>query len=187
MRDDLRESRWTAPRPDCPNPEHWHSTDADSTEIEVSELVGAFVRALQPELVIETGAAWGQTSESIGRALLANGHGTLVTCDPDPDRVEATQARCFGLPVIVLAATSMEMIESLHSPVGFAWFDSLIELRGPEFRALRPYLAPGTIVAFHDTGPHFELRPIIEGLAQEQLLRIIHLSTPRGVIFGEVL
>jgi predicted O-methyltransferase YrrM len=184
---DLRESRWTAPRPDCPHPERWHSTDADSTEIEVSELVGAFVRALQPDLVVETGAAWGQTSAYIGEALLANGQGTLVTCDPDPDRVEATTERCKGLPVIVLAATSLEMIESIHSPVGFAWFDSLIELRVPEFRALLPNLASGTIVAFHDTGPHFDLRPMIEILAQEQLLRIIHLATPRGVIFGEVL
>jgi hypothetical protein len=36
-------------------------------------LVAAFVRALQPETVLETGSAFGQTAEAIGRALAANG------------------------------------------------------------------------------------------------------------------
>lgn len=187
MNEDLRESRWTAPRPDCPNPERWHSTDTDSTEIEVSELVAAFVRALQPDLVVETGAAFGQTAQAIGRALLANGQGTLLTCDPVPERVELTTARCEGLPVVVHPTTSLEMIATIHSPVGFAWFDSLIALRVPEFRSLLPNLAHGVIVGFHDTGPHFHLRPHIDLLAQERTLRIIHLPTPRGVTFGEVL
>jgi predicted O-methyltransferase YrrM len=187
MTEDLRESRWTAPRPDCPHPERWHSTDTDSTEIEVTELVAAFVRALQPDLVVETGAAFGQTAEAIGRALQANGQGTLLTCDTNPDRIEATTARCEGLPVIVLAMTSLEMIADIHSPVGFAWFDSTIGMRVPEFRSLLPNLDHGTIVGFHDTGPHFHLRPHIDHLVNERTVRLIHLPTPRGVTFCEVL
>jgi hypothetical protein len=60
------EARFTPPRPDCPHPEWWTSTDDDSTECEVTALVAAFVVALQPELVIETGTAFGQTAEAIG-------------------------------------------------------------------------------------------------------------------------
>jgi hypothetical protein len=78
------EARFTAPRADCPHPEYWHSTDSDSTEIEVTELVAAFVRAPQPETVLETGSAFGQTAEAIRRTLAANGHGRLVTSNPTP-------------------------------------------------------------------------------------------------------
>lgn len=67
------EARFTPPRPECPYPEWWTSTDVDSTECEVTALVAAFVVALQPELVIETGTAFGQTAEAIGHAVAANG------------------------------------------------------------------------------------------------------------------
>ena len=132
MMDPLSEARWTAPRPDCPHPERWHSTDDDSTEIEVSDLVAAFVGALQPDLVIETGAAFGQTTAAIGSTLASSGYGgRIISCEPDPDRFDKARERCVGLPVTILPVTSLEMIAALTEDVGFAWFDSLMEGKDP--------------------------------------------------------
>lgn len=178
-----KESNYTAPRTDCPHPEWWHSDDADSAEHEVSELAASFVRALQPELVVETGTAWGATAEAIGRALQTNGHGRLISLEIDAERVTFSQKRCSGLPVEILQQASLEFIPT--ESVGFAWFDSLFHLRAAEFRHLRPFLSPGAIVGFHDTGPQHPLRPSIETLKSEGL-EVLFLPTPRGVAFGQL-
>lgn len=178
----VSESTWTPPRPDCPNPGWWHSTDNQSTEIEVTELVAGFVRALQPDYVIETGTCIGQTAHAVGLALRDNGHGRLDTLETDPDRAAIARRRCAGLPVTVLEQPSLEFTPA--GPVGFAWFDSLIELRVPEFHRFRSFLAPGAVVGFHDTGPHFgdygDVIAAIDGLST------MRLRTPRGVTFAQL-
>jgi len=167
----------------CPKPELWTASDSDSAECEVTELVAAFVRALQPELVVETGTCWGQTAEAIGRALAANGHGRLVSLEVDEERVAASRARCAGLPVEVLCRPSMSWEPS--EPIGFAWFDSLLDLRVAEFVHFGPWLEVGSLVGFHDTAPHFgTYGAIVEGLPR---LRPLTLRTPRGVTFAEVI
>lgn len=177
------EARWTPPRPDCPHPEYWTSTDAHSTEIEVSELVGAFVRALQPDYVIETGTCWGQTAEQIGRVLRTNGHGRLISLEVDTEKVEFSRNRCGGLPVEVTQCSSLEFDPT--ETIGFAWFDSLLDLRLPEFVRYRDHMQAGTIVGFHDTGPQFgAFGPMIANIPG---IRPIQLPTPRGVTFAEVL
>lgn len=177
-----QEAAWTKPRPDCPHPERWTSTDPQSTEIEVSELVGTFVRALQPDYVIETGTCIGQTAYVIGLALQANGHGRLDTLEPDAERAAFARDRCEGLPVEVLEVGSLDFTPV--EPIGFAWFDSLVELRVSEFERYRPLMTPGTIVGFHDTSPHqgawgHEVETLPD-------TRAIRLRTPRGVTFVEV-
>ena len=89
------ESRFTPSRKDCPHPERWHSPDSDSTEIEVSRLAAAFVEALRPDLVIETGSAFGQTAELIGQVLHTAGVGHLITFEVDPS---ASPPRPTALP-----------------------------------------------------------------------------------------
>ena len=179
------ESAWTTARPDCPRPEWWHAHDSDSTEIEVTELVAAFVRATQPEFVVETGTAYGQTAHAIGQALARNGHGELLTLEPDPDRAAAATTRCAGLPVTVMQKTSMEW--EPDRPIGFAWLDSLFELRIAEFMRFAPWIAPGTIVGFHDAGPHRQFRVFLEAMAGAGVVRLIMPRTPRGVCFAEML
>jgi hypothetical protein len=178
----VSERTWTAPRPDCPHPERWHSTDNQSTEIEVTELVAAFVRALQPAYVVETGSCIGQTAHAIGLALRDNGHGRLDTIEPDPTRAAAARRRCEGLPVTVHEVASLDFEPA--EQVGFAWFDSLLDLRIPEFEAYRPLLAPGAIVGFHDTGPHFGT--FGADIAAIEGLSVLQLRTPRGVTFAQV-
>ena len=179
----VSEAVWTAPRSDCQHPERWHSTDAQSTELEVTELVGAFVRALQPDYVIETGTCVGQTAWMIGQALQANGHGRLDTIEYDGDRADHSRRLCAGLPVTVHQVDTMTFTPA--EPIGFAWFDSETHLRVPEFERFRPWIIPGTIVGFHDTASH-------HGEWSQALLRLpntraIRLPTPRGVTFVEVI
>lgn len=176
----LREDVFTSPRLDCPHPEYWTATDGDSTEIEVTGLVAAFVRALQPETVLETGTAFGQTAEAIGRALQANGHGQLISLEPDPERAALARQRCQGLPVVILEAPSLS--HTPNRPIDFAWFDSLLHLRADEFRRFRPWMHRRTVVGFHDTGPQHPVRRLLADLP----LFPLYLPTPRGVCFARV-
>ena len=177
-----RESRFTDPRKDCPHPERWHAADADSTEDEVTDLVAAFVRALRPDIVVETGSAWGRTAFAIGDVI---GGGTLYTIEPNGERAAATRNRCGGMRVEVIEKPSLDW--DPVDGIGFAWLDSLLDLRAAEFRHLYPHFAPGAFVGFHDTGPHRQaLRDQIEALEAEGLLLPVFLPTPRGVCFAEV-
>lgn len=187
------EATWTDPRPDCPRPERYHAPDSDTTESEVTALVAAFVTALQPDLVIETGSAFGHTSRAIGEVLQANGHGSLETYETDIDRAIETGKRTAGLPVQVHIAPSLDGIRTLiadgHvSMVRFAFLDSLLELRVPELQAIRPLLAPGAIVGVHDCGEpgHTKYTPFsreIATAADRLGFNRISLPTPRGVTF----
>lgn len=179
-----KESRWTRPREWCPAPEYWSSTDPQSTEIEVSELVGAFVRALQPTYVIETGTCLGQTAYAIGLALQANGHGVLDTLEPSPERAAYSRKRVEGLMVTVIEAESLSWNPA--AAVDFAWLDSRLELRIPEFERYRPWMHNRTVVGFHDTAPHQD-GTLGEDIFEIPGTRAIRLHTPRGVTFLEVL
>jgi len=182
----LPESTWTKPRPGCPRPDWWHASDEDSTEIEVTELIAGFVRALQPELVVETGTAWGQTAQAIGRALHDNGHGHLYTLEPDEGRAEFSKGRCRGLPVTVVCERSLDWWPP--GAVDFAWFDSLLHLRVQEFNHFRGAFSPGAFVGFHDTGPQHEpLATQVGELEAAGLYKGLTLPTPRGVTVGVVL
>lgn len=179
------ESVFTEPRLDCPHPEYWSSTDSDSTEVEVTELVGAFVRALQPELVVETGTAFGQTAEAIGRALKTNGHGRLVSFEVDPERVRLSRERCAGLPVEIREQSSLDWLPD--GPVDFAWFDSLAHLRPEEFKRYHLWMHERTVVGFHDTGPQHPVRGLLDDMvASGDMPQPLYLPTPRGVCFVRV-
>lgn len=181
------EDQFTAPRDDCRHPEYWHSADPDSTEVEVCKLVGAWVTALQPDIVVETGTAFADSAVEIGLSLQENGHGKLYTFEPDPQRVKYCRDQVKGLPVEVRQEGSLDGWKS-PGPIGFAWFDSLMELRLPELAYFSRWMVPGTIVGFHDTGPHkAQLRLGLEALAGQGILRLIMPPTPRGVCFAQLM
>lgn len=180
------ESRYTEPRPDCPHPERWSSDDWDSCEHEVSELIAALVAVTRPDIVIETGSAFGQTSYAIGTVLAGAGVGTLHAVEIDPERADITRKRCEGLPVVVEQCSSLDYMPP--EGVGFGWFDSLPGLRVEEFRRYYPAFEAGGLVAFHDTAPHHgaQLWDDILALEGEGRLLPIRLRTPRGVVVAEV-
>lgn len=181
----LLESTWTAPRGECPFPDRWHATDAYSSELEVTELVRAYVRALQPDFVIETGTCRGNTAQAIGEALALNGQGELVTLEIAEEAAEEARRRCDGLPVRVLHQSSLEYTPERQ--IDFAWFDSEVEMRPLEFRRYLPWMHSRTIVGFHDTGSQHGLRPLLRSLQYEGLLLgVLDLPTPRGACFARV-
>lgn len=178
-----RESEFTRPTPWCPEPELWESHDADSTEREVSELVGALVRATKPRFVLETGTSFGYTAEAIGRALVANGRGRLVTLERDAACATSARARCRDLPVEILECDSELWIPDAGESIDFAWLDSHIIRRVHELWRLRTHFSSGAIIGIHDTGPQ---HPVHEVLGKFPLpWPRIRLKTPRGVTFLE--
>lgn len=188
------EARYTEPSPYCPHPERWHARDGDSAEVEVSDLAYGLVRALQPELCLETGTAYGQTARRIGEALRDNGHGSLVTIERDELRAALAAAELVGLPVHVEHADSLASRLNLEAeilPLGFAWLDSHSDLRVAEYWHFRPWMRPGSLVCFHDTAPGHgspgrELRAELERELTGKV-RLLHLPTPRGLTLAEVL
>ena len=176
----MLESSFSPPWESCPHPELWHAHDGMATEVEVLELVAAFVRATQPELVVETGTHRGFGAEAIGDALYRNGHGRLVTLELDPVLVAEARERVTGLPVEVVQGSSFDFVPL--APIDFAWFDSEPEIRAAEFVAFRPHMHSRSVVGFHDTHPRHLYRPQLDSLG----IQLLDLPTPRGVTFGRV-
>lgn len=176
---------------------HWHCQDGDSTEIEVSMLVAAMVRALQPELVIETGTAWGQTTQMIGQALLDNGHGHLVSLEIEEQRL--TYSRWYCHEMVCAGVVSIVNCSSLeYKPddyVDFLFSDSNYELRVPELEHFERWMSERSMAMFHDTAPGHGVGRIPNGMDLQQQLddlppykyRNVRLHTPRGVTLLEVL
>lgn len=171
----------------CADPSLWTAPDADACEDEVADLLAAVVRAVKPQVAVETGTYRGFTAERIGRALQANGRGHLWTVEIDIRRVRESVERCVGLPVTVVNVDSLQWTPP--DGIGFAWFDSALEAREMEFEMYRERMRPGCIVGFHDTSPRFRpnVGQQVENLASRGLLRPVALPTPRGCYLAEVL
>ena len=178
------ESDFTPPSAFCPHPGRWTAIDVESAEREVTELVAALVRALQPDYAVETGTAFGHTAEAIGVALRRNGHGRLVTLEMDETRAAEAEERCAQLPVKVLRRRSLDFVP--EAPIQFAWLDSGILDRDRELRRFLPWMAAGTVVAVHDTGPQHPVHARLQEFLREGLVRAVRLRTPRGVTILEV-
>jgi predicted O-methyltransferase YrrM len=188
------EGRYTKKRKDCPYPERLHSPDQDSTEYEVSRWIAATVGMLRPDLVVETGTAFGQTAELIGEMLGETPHGLLMTFETDPARVKIARERVMEMRVEVHQESSLDGLRALahlveigqRPKVGFAWLDSLFELRAKELRIVTPMLSPGAFVGIHDCGEpgHTKYNPFSRQIATEaERLKYNRISapTPRGV------
>ena len=176
----MLESYYTIPSDHCPHPEYWHAYDGIATEMEVVELLGAFIRALQPDMVIETGTHRGFGAYAIGHALKTNEHGHLYTLEIDADLHAEASVRVVDLPVTCVLLEAQQYVPI--APIDFAWFDSETNQRLDEFKYFLPYMHDRTVVGFHDTSPHHGYRPTLDELG----IQLLDLPTPRGVTFGRV-
>jgi len=172
----------------------WHSTDSESTEWEVTDLIWGFIRALQPEVVLETGSAFGQTTRAIARALQENGHGFLHSVDFTPDRVETVNASLVDAGLDRFAHVHLHDALTWEPPegtvFGFVFLDSDLKTRYQEFHHYRRWMRPYTVVGMHDMDAYFEPmgggRSRVLPLIAEGQLDAFFLPTPRGVCFGVV-
>jgi predicted O-methyltransferase YrrM len=180
----LSEGRFTAATARCPHPERWLSRDVDSTEQEVSVLLAGLVRALQPDLIVETGTAFGETARMIAETLEINGQGRLVTIEIDKKRAERAKRFLNGY-CEVIHGSSLDWTPD--GPIGFLFLDSAWDTRVPEFHHFAPWLNPGAIIAIHDTAhPPFRVEVEREILSRYPV-KAIDLPTPRGLMLIEVL
>jgi predicted O-methyltransferase YrrM len=174
----------------CREPERYHIRAAGTTEQEVGDFLWGLVRVLQPRIVVETGTADGDTTERIGQALVANGHGRCVTVERGPQRAARARRRLVGLPVTALCDDVLVLdwarVIPMNRQVDMAFIDASTE-RAREFMWLRPFLAPGAFVAFHDTGNGLAVGDDVRKLARDGvLIETVHIPCPRGLTVGRV-
>jgi len=128
-----------------------------AVELEIGELLNAIVRAVKPEVVVETGTHKGFSALMIAQALQANGSGHLYTID-QVDYNVAEKCRAFGLKdrVTIVTSSSVAALIDLAARlprIDFLWLDAdhstcaVLE----ELDAARPSIRPGSYIAFHDT------------------------------------
>lgn len=174
----------------CPHPERWHCYDDMATEVEVLDALSALVSMLKPSVVLETGCYLGHGTAALTRGAISNGFGTIYTCDMDPAKVRSTYYRTSALrpadadvTIHALAVRGHDLIESTPAPIDFAFLDSGgDDVRCQELRLLHPKLAPGAVVAIHDTGIHTGLREFHLGpLLRELSMQHVYFDTPRGL------
>ena len=173
-------------RPECPEPARWLAPDGNATEKDVSALIGAFVRALKPDYVVETGCYFGDTSAVIGNVLKVLGRGTLLTIDIDPDMVALTRKACADLPVDVMVAKASNVVPLY--PVDLLFIDCDLPDRQRQIRNFKLYASPRCVILVHDTAlieacpgiPEFyaDMQRLVDDGIVEPWLR---LPTPRGL------
>ena len=134
--------------------------DGTSTEVEVLNVIHAFVRLFKPNLVLETGTYHGMGSVALAAGLKENGFGTLHTLEVRDSCIEKARENVAKFDKDLLNIIRFVHGNSLHyisqyqgPPFDFAFFDSQLNLRHVEFHTLASAgkLAKGAICLFHDT------------------------------------
>jgi len=167
-------------RPECPQPGRWSAPDGVATETDVSALLGALVRALKPDLVVETGSYLGHTTEAIGRALAAEGRGALISYEVAADRAASVRQRCIGLPVTVSEQDSRTAV-FVGRIIDLLFLDSEYEARVEEIVRFREWASPRCVLVAHDTVVD-DYRRALDRLAElGKTTPWLYLPTPRGL------
>lgn len=174
------------PRAECPEPARWLAPDGNATEKDVSALIGAFVRALKPDYIVETGSYYGDTAAVMGHALKVLGRGELLTIDIDPDMAALTRKACEDLPVTCVVAKASDVVPT--APIDLLFIDCDLKDRLRQIRNFRQYASPRCVILVHDTAlieacegiPEFYAemaRAVADGIVEPWL----RLPTPRGL------
>lgn len=107
----------------------------------------AAVRALQPDLVVETGTDKGLGSVVLAAAILRNGHGRVITIDVNPAAGYLIGGRWAEL-VDYRAGDSHVVLRDIDEPIGMFIHDSLhtVAHETEEYRLIEPNLTEDSIV-----------------------------------------
>lgn len=129
--------------------------------LRLARLCYALARATQPEVVVETGVAYGVTSAFLLRALECNGRGELHSIDRAPALPGADRWVGLLVPAALRGRWTLHRGASLEilprilpslSPVGLFLHDSRHTYRNVlgELRQVERHLAPGAVVLADD-------------------------------------
>jgi len=174
-----RESANHAPTELCPHPEWWSAWNPVSTEVEVSILVAALVRAMQPEFILEIGSHYGQTTERISQVIRENGHGEFISLEINPEMVGSASSRCapwIGKELTIILTDSLAYIPPRS--IDFLFVDGN-EARSKDVEHYLPYLSDHCMVVVHDAAYYLsENERILDMWKWDH----ISLNTPRGLL-----
>jgi predicted O-methyltransferase YrrM len=116
----------------------------------------ALVRGLRPKLALEIGVRWGGSARIITNGMEENGIGQIVGIDPAPEAFRAKPADLHGRYTLVKGYSPDAIpvaAKILGGPVEFVFIDALhiYDAVLKDFSGVRPYLADGAHILFHDT------------------------------------
>ncbi len=185
---DQLQPEYTGPSAECPNPSRWSMYDSMTAEVEVLDLIKSIVRALKPELVVETGTFTGISSLSIAEGLRENGFGRLITCEYDPKVQEraADRFRKSALRAYIDSRCCSSLDLQVDQPIDLLFCDSELTIREAEVRHFIPRVNPYGLILMHDAGSHFKVvREAAYRMESEGLISVITVSTPRGLVIAQ--
>jgi predicted O-methyltransferase YrrM len=107
----------------------------------------AFVRALQPEHVVETGTDKGLGACVIAAALLRNGHGSLTTIDINPDAGYLVDGK-YAEVVERKVGNSLDVLPLLSKPIDLFLHEVhyTAEHERAEYEAIEPLVGEHTVI-----------------------------------------
>jgi predicted O-methyltransferase YrrM/glycosyltransferase involved in cell wall biosynthesis len=167
----------------------WSMFDGFTAETEVLDLLYVLVRLIKPERVLETGTWIGLSSCAMGRALVANGFGRLITLEVSADAHECAleNLKRYQVDHVVDALLLSSLEFAPTEKLDMAIFDSELALRIEEFDRFKNWLRDGAVVVFHDTAPHHAVvGDGVKDLVAKGLIVGLDLPTPRGVFIGKL-
>lgn len=120
--------------------------------LEDGDFLYALVRVTKPNLVVESGSGNGISGTFIATALQDNGHGRLVTYEPNPTFAYEAQQALAGLPAEVREGDSRQ--HATNEP-DLVYIDSQAGIREPE---MEHWLTCGYagLVVVHDAGRFYD-------------------------------
>lgn len=182
------QKEYSAPTPECPNPDLWSMVDSQSTELEVLDFLKALVTTVKPHLIVETGTFLGYGTIALAEGVKTNGFGRIVTIEYDPiiyakakERIEAA-----GLAGWVECRNESSLVTRINGTIDLLFSDSALVLREQEIRRLLPQVDSRGLIAIHDASSHFQIvREFALRMEQEGLLSVVMISTPRGLVIAQ--
>lgn len=128
----------------------WTCTDETASELELQELLYALVRALKPNLVVETGTYLGDATLQLAMACEANGKGRVVTCDTQEKYLAEARKKLARFPVELVLGSSLDLPELKEAD--FIFSDSDYKFRAAEIGRAKK----GAVILVHDTKLSFD-------------------------------
>lgn len=182
------QAEWIPATPECAHPERWQMLDPQSAEMEVLDLLESLIKAVKPELIVETGTFIGHSAIRMARALQANGFGRIITVEYDPAVFEKArqQIEASGVARWIEYRNESSLETSINGTIDLLYCDSDVNIREQEVRRFLPQIKPRGLVLIHDASSHFKtVRDAAFRLEAEGLLSVVLLSTPRGLCLAQ--
>lgn len=187
-RGDVLQREYSRATPECPHPERWKMYDAMAAEVEVLDFLKTLVTTIKPERVVETGTFLGSSTLRIAEGLRENGLGCVITCEADPKVFEQARKRFLasGLSEWIELRNESSLEMKVEGRIDLLYCDSDLPLREQEVRRFLPQMNPDGLILMHDASS--ALKTVREGarnLEREDLLSVVFLPTPRGLVIAQ--